>query len=109
MSSIPVRVGYAAISKGIRLPNIPRISAFKQQSQTIDAIRSRNVNVVLDAGANRGFYALHLRMAGYTEYILSFEPVLECFQELSQRAACDSKWLVFNSALGDYIGNLNLT
>jgi FkbM family methyltransferase len=97
---------YLAIKHGLRLPRAYKLDAFRQHTRTIDEIERRGINVVLDVGANRGFYSEHLRAIGYEGLILAFEPVRECFDELSQRAAEDPKWRVFNCALGEDAGEI---
>lgn len=58
------------------------------------------VNCVLDVGANRGQYSRRLRAAGYSGYIVSFEPVPHLFEKLEQNASGDPKWTVHRVALG---------
>jgi FkbM family methyltransferase len=105
--SLLVRTGYRAISAGLRLPDWKRARDFRQQSRTIDEIKRRGINIVVDAGANKGFYSKHLRMMGYSGQILAFEPVRETFEELAAAAAGDPKWKVFNLALGREAGEID--
>lgn len=97
---------FALIKRGFRLPRGHRFETFRQHTRTIDEIKKREVNVVLDVGANRGFFSEHLRATGYDGLILAFEPVRECFDELAQRAAGDPRWRVFNCALGERAGEI---
>jgi FkbM family methyltransferase len=99
--SIFVSGALRAIAAGWRLPELQRVANFRQQSRTQDALARAGVNVAIDAGANAGFYAQHLRMSGFTGYILSFEPEPRTFRLLQERAAGDKKWLTYNCALGD--------
>jgi len=66
----------------------------------MDAMRERRIDVVLDVGANRGFWSKHLRMLGYKGLILAFEPDPGTFRHLEKMAAGDPQWRVFNCALG---------
>lgn len=60
----------------------------------------RDINCVLDVGANYGQYGIMLRDAGYRGRIISFEPVSASYQHLQQTAAKDGNWDAYNFALG---------
>ena len=66
----------------------------------VDFINSRNVDVVLDVGANVGQFGRELRERGYRGQIVSFEPVTPVFEELRKAAERDHAWEVRNLALG---------
>lgn len=66
-----------------------------------NVLRSRNIDCVLDVGANSGQYGLFLRSLGYQGYIISFEPVKEVFKILKETADKDNNWICYNFALGD--------
>jgi FkbM family methyltransferase len=105
--SFLVRGAFAGIARGLcfRVPD--RLRTFEQHCRTIEEIERRGVNVVLDVGANVGFYSQHLRQSGYKGRILAFEPVPESFTELRSRADGDAAWQVFNCALGSVAGSLD--
>src|SRR5437899_12148230 len=67
-----------------------------------------DVNTVVDVGANTGQYASALRQAGYTEEILSFEPLSEAYAELEKKSRPDPKWRVFHCAIGDENGEAEI-
>ncbi len=67
-----------------------------------------DVNTVVDVGANTGQYASTLRQAGYTEEILSFEPLSEAYAELEKKSRPDPKWRVFHCAIGDENGEAEI-
>ncbi|MEI6666735.1 MAG: FkbM family methyltransferase [Acidobacteriota bacterium] len=69
-----------------------------------DFIRSRNIDVVVDVGANVGQYAEQLRHDGYTGWIVSAEPVRATYDALASRAAADSRWRTMNLAFGEQAG-----
>src|SRR6185503_780050 len=53
-------------------------------------------------GANIGQYHEFLRLhAGYTDDVVSFEPVAELYETLTRAAVDDRSWTVHHYALGD--------
>jgi FkbM family methyltransferase len=64
-------------------------------------MKSLNINMVFDVGANKGQYAQKLREFGYTGRIISFEPLNNVFEKLKQASTGDSTWEVHNCALGN--------
>lgn len=71
-------------------------------------LEARQVDAVLDVGANVGQYAAGLRDAGYGGTIVSIEPVAEAFAQLEARSAGDRRWHVHRLALGSEPGRLEL-
>jgi FkbM family methyltransferase len=60
------------------------------------------VNVVLDVGANAGQFARSLRMAGFAQRIVSFEPNRIMHERLQKLAARDKQWMIAPPmAIGD--------
>jgi FkbM family methyltransferase len=90
--------------------NIERV-AHTLDAQRLRALRSKNIDLVLDVGANTGQYGRALRANGYQGRIISYEPHRETFQELKDRTAKDHLWEVRNFALGNEnrLQNLNVT
>ncbi|KLO34917.1 FkbM family methyltransferase [Mycobacterium nebraskense] len=68
----------------------------------------REVNVVLDVGANSGQYAKGLREAGYEGRIVSFEPLSMPFSILERSVALDPSWDCRQCALGDRDGMVSM-
>lgn len=95
-----VRVGYAAVAYGLRLPDFKMVADFDQWGHLTDLIRRLRINVFLDVGANRGFFSKHLRMAGYRGWLISFEPISEDHEHISALAINDANWIVCGYALG---------
>lgn len=80
---------------------------------TVAARRTRiladnQINVVVDAGAHVGDYALALRNAGYAGRIVSFEPLTAAFAALARSASNDVDWDVLQLALGEQDGTADL-
>lgn len=71
-------------------------------------LRSREIDTVLDVGANVGQFSTLLRSAGYDGRILGFEPLSGAFATLSARAAKDPRWLVHRTAVGAEPGSTEL-
>ena len=71
----------------------------------IQIIRHYGIDLVFDVGANRGQYARGLRKLGYSNEIVSFEPLSTAFRLLEQTAVHDKKWKVNNYALGNEDGS----
>jgi FkbM family methyltransferase len=89
------------------------ISGFDPGSHTLarrgHLLRSFQVDVVLDVGANAGQYAQELRRdLNFAGRICSFEPLADPFRVLSERAARDPRWSVFNYGLGDVAGSATI-
>ena len=56
--------------------------------------QSRKIHTFLDVGANCGQFAIDLRVAGYSDQIISFEPLSAAYRQLTHRAETDQKWTV---------------
>jgi FkbM family methyltransferase len=65
----------------------------------------REIDVVLDIGANAGQYAFSLRAAGYAGRIVSFEPLGEAFGALRRASDGDPLWEARRVALGSAPGH----
>ena len=74
----------------------------------IDFLRSRNIDLVIDVGANVGQYAQSLRNDAYAGWIVSFEPIAAAYEELAALANKDARWKALNMALGDKEGVANI-
>jgi FkbM family methyltransferase len=94
------RIGYAALGAGLRVPEISLVRRFSEQGHTIDLLNKLRINYVLDVGANKGWFAKHLRMMGYKGQILCFEPSRADCDSISRLAGLDQSWHIFNFALG---------
>ena len=67
-----------------------------------ELLKTYAINVVLDVGANTGQFAQQMRVdLGYSDRIVSFEPLSFEFEQLSKNAKGDHKWKVINCALGE--------
>jgi FkbM family methyltransferase len=72
-------------------------------------LRKHDVNLVLDVGANIGQFALSLRRAGYTERIISFEPLSAEWHSLCRASKSDARWEIApRTAIGDHDGEIQI-
>jgi len=71
-------------------------------------LRSRDIDTLLDVGANVGQYALMTRQAGFAGRMVSCEPLSGAFVELSRRASRDADWIVVQTAVGRDAGETTI-
>jgi FkbM family methyltransferase len=104
MKRLLTSLGYRAVAAGLRIPDIAAARAFHQQARTMQLIRTLDINLVLDVGANRGFWSQHLRMSGYRGQIVSFEPIAGNAGAIEAKRKGDPSWLAMRCALGSEDG-----
>jgi FkbM family methyltransferase len=104
MKRLLTSLGYRAVAAGLRIPDIAVARAFHQQARTMQLIRKLGINLVLDVGANRGFWSQHLRMSGYRGQIVSFEPISANAGAIEAKRKGDPSWLAMRCALGSEDG-----
>jgi len=61
----------------------------------------KEIDCVIDIGANDGQFGKNLRKIGYKKQIISFEPIVTAYRGLEDTSKKDKKWKVFNFALGE--------
>ena len=76
---------------------------FSYEAQLRTIFEENDIDLVVDAGANRGQFAQPLRCF-YSGDILSFEPVSGVFRRLAAAASTDPDWQVYRYALGSRDG-----
>ncbi len=74
-------------------------------ARTLDA---REIDTILDIGANVGQYATMVRRAGYAGRIISCEPLNGAYGQLSGRAKRDDLWTVLQTAVGRESGTTTI-
>ncbi len=74
----------------------------------MDFVKDRQIDTVLDVGANVGQFGASLRSKGYRGRIVSFEPVASVFQTLAARAKADGNWEAYHCALGAETGEATI-
>jgi len=70
------------------------------ERHVVRVLEEERVNCVLDVGANIGQYGASLRQAGYSGWIISFEPIAASYAELSKKCRDDERWDCRPFALG---------
>src|SRR5579863_5225118 len=73
-----------------------------------DFLAARQVDLVLDVGANIGQFGKALRSRGYRGEMISFEPVNAVYRQLKATADRDGNWQTHNMALGAAAGRAAL-
>ena len=66
------------------------------------ALKTFEIDMILDVGANQGQYAQQLRIGGFTGDIISFEPLSDAYAVLDKKSKNDKRWTAFpRCAIGD--------
>ena len=81
--------------------DIVRYPLHDPMARVVQLLDHHDVGCVVDVGANDGGYATTIRGLGYTDRIISFEPLQRPFEALRRKAAGDANWDVFQCAVGD--------
>ena len=69
---------------------------------------SKNIDLIIDIGANTGQYGNSLRKLGYKGNIISFEPMKKAYAKLEHLSEKDGKWNCFNYAIGNENGEIEI-
>jgi FkbM family methyltransferase len=88
-----------------------RRKQIREKTKLETLLAQYRVDMVFDVGANIGQCGPWFRWIGFDKTIVSFEPISHLFEQLSQNAKSDSKWLLENVALGekDGVGLINVS
>lgn len=70
--------------------------------------RSREIDLVIDVGANKGQYAKEIRKSGFKGQIISFEPVQETYNHLVKVSNRDKFWDVRKTGVGARSGTATI-
>lgn len=72
-------------------------------------LKDRQINLILDVGANQGQFASNMRRIGYGQRIVSFEPLQEAYSMLREAAFGDQLWTVApRCAIGAFSGTVDI-
>lgn len=87
---------------GYKLSRINSLHPF--ESRVVTTLKHFKINKILDIGANEGQYAKGLFDFGYSNTIISFEPITEVYERLKENAGGNKNWQTEKIALSDYSG-----
>lgn len=88
------------------LLNMARIEAFRSATFS-NFMNTRNIDLVVDVGANLGQFAKKVRSVGYKGPILSIEPVNRVYEALA-KAKVAQPWERCRTALGNSTGTVTI-
>jgi FkbM family methyltransferase len=71
-------------------------------------INDRDIDVILDVGANVGQFGASLRAQGYRGKIVSYEPISTVYRTLAANTASDLEWDINNFAVGEINGSATI-
>lgn len=78
------------------------VDQFSNSYRLVLSFKEKKIDYVLDVGANEGQFVKELRFYGYEGNIISFEPILDAHNRLSQNSLKDDKWEIYKPiALGN--------
>ena len=80
-----------------------------QFGRFVAALKTFDIDLIIDVGANQGQFGESLREYGYIGKIVSFEPLKEAHNNLIKASHDDSNWTVYpRCALGSHVGEIEL-
>jgi FkbM family methyltransferase len=97
----------AALALGVELRR--HDVAYSEHARFFQLLRTKQIDLVLDVGANGGEYGEWLRAGGYRGAILSFEPLAAAYAQLERAAAAHPPWqLAPRAAVGAADGTIEI-
>lgn len=81
---------------------------FNFEAKKRQLLLEKQINQILDVGANAGQFGNYLRSIGYSGEIISFEPMVEAYLTLLDVTDNDPKWKSRNLALGSQVGEIEI-
>ena len=95
------QLGHRALNRfGVDLVRIQNLHDTLGKHLT-NVLAAKQIDCVIDVGANTGQYGKFLRGLGYKGRIVSFEPVKSVFDGLQKHCSKDPLWTCHNLALGN--------
>lgn len=92
-----------------RIPNQAKIKKQKELAAQKELwLKNIGVKTILDIGANTGQFATSIHQIFPEAMLYSFEPLLNCYEELVTNLKDVSRFQAFNLALGDLSGEVEM-
>jgi FkbM family methyltransferase len=82
---------------GVQIKRFPDVAIRRR----LKLMKTCDINVIFDIGANIGQTGIHFREYGYTGKIVSFEPLNDAYAQLLKASKGDQKWETRNCAIGN--------
>lgn len=107
MRALTNAIKQAARFAGVELRRINPLNT--SSGQLLAGLNQFGIDLIFDVGANSGQFAKELRVAGYKETVVSFEPLSSAHRALQKMAKSDPKWLVHAPiAIGNCDGQVKI-
>ena len=80
-----------------------------ENARFISMLRTHNVNLIFDVGANAGQFGVLLREIGFDGKIISFEPLSDARESLLNISRNDPMWqIALQTAIGEENGEIEI-
>lgn len=100
MSRVSHRINKVLMTFGLILTRRANVIPTERLSKSRQNLfRILDFEVVIDVGANSGQWASSIRLDGYSDLIVSLEPIPHVFSELALNTVADEKWIAINGAI----------
>ena len=110
LQTTKIRIMRKAINKTLGIFGL-RLSRTRNDAahQVVKGLTKKQIDVVLDVGANTGQFAKSIRHANYRGKIVCFEPLPDAHEELKNRCIRDERIFIHpRTALGDVRGSVQI-
>ncbi|MGW0161210.1 FkbM family methyltransferase [Mycobacterium sp. NPDC003323] len=88
--------------------DIVRYPLHDPMARIVQLLKHHRIDCVVDVGANDGGFATTIRGLGYTDHIVSFEPLGRPFEALRKKSVGDTNWDVVRTAVGSQKGHVTI-
>lgn len=104
-----IRTGIKLLLSKLFDIHLATTNTHKQPVHRVKLLKQLGIDLVADVGANIGQYALELIGSGYSNKIISFEPLSDIYNELLNNSANYKQWEVYERcAIGNECGEIEI-